>query len=76
MTIRTETNLRYFDFWSGAADRAKLLTSKELDAVENELEDIYPDGLTATELNDLFWFDFDFICEIIGITESEVFNRE
>lgn len=76
MTIRTETNLKYFNFWSGAADRAGLLTFKELDTIENELENIYPDGLTDTELNDLFWFDFDFICELIGTTEDDVFNRE
>lgn len=76
MTIKSERRLRNFGFWSGALDRVNLLTCDELDEIENQLEELYPDGLTETDLNDLFWFDFDFICELIGTTEDEVFTRE
>lgn len=76
MTIHTETALRNFEFWSGAKERADMLTSSQLDAIETELEQIYPDGMTETELNDLFWFDFDFVCSLIGTSEAAVFGEE
>lgn len=76
MTIHSETALRNFGFWSGAKDRADMLTSSQLDAIETELEQIYPDGMTETELNDLFWFDFDFVCSLIGTSEAAVFGEE
>ena len=76
MTIHTETALRNFEFWSGAKDRADMLTSSQLDAIETELEQLYPDGMTETELNDLFWFDFDFVCSLIGTSEAAVFGEE
>lgn len=67
MTIKTEQSLRNFEFWSGAKGRAEMMTCEELDSVENALEELYPDGMTDTEINDLFWFDFDYVCELIGL---------
>lgn len=71
MKITTEQTLKNFEFWSGAKENANSLTYSQLDEVENILEDIYPDGLSETELNDLFWFDFDTIKEWLNITEEE-----
>ena len=71
MKLYSETSLRYFNFWSGAKDNALKLTLEQLDEVESMLEDIYPDGMSETELNDLFWFDFDQICDWLGIEEDE-----
>ena len=67
MTIKTEQRLATFEFWSGAKTNAEQLTEKELDSIENELEDLYPEGLDETELNDLFWFDFEWVCELAGV---------
>lgn len=67
MKITTEQSLRNFEFWSGAKSNAEMLTCEELDRVENELEAEYPDGMTDTEINDLFWFDFEYVCEMIGL---------
>lgn len=76
MKIYSETPLHNFEFWSGAKDRAILLTYDELDQIESILELEYENGISATELNDLFWFDFDYVCSLIGLTEKEVFERE
>jgi len=76
MKIYSEESLANFNFWSGGKDRAKHLTYTELEAIEAILEDIYPDGIDATQLNDLFWFDFASIAEWLGITEDEVLARE
>lgn len=76
MTIHTETALHNFAFWSGAKDRAESLTWDELDTIERELEELYPEGMTDTELNDLFWFDFDFVVQILGYEDEEDFDRK
>ena len=66
MKIYSEKTLSSFEFWSGAKDNANKLTSQEMDQIESNLEDIYPDGMTDTELNDMFWFDFENVVEWIG----------
>ena len=69
-----ETKLADFPFWSGGADRAKMLTRKELNQVGDELECLFSgEGRipSATDINDLFWFDFAWICELIGYTYDE-----
>lgn len=71
MKLYSETSLYNFDFWGGAKDNALKLTVEQLHEVEMMLEDIYPDGMSETELNDLFWFDFGQICEWLGIEEDE-----
>ena len=71
MKISTEQSLNNFNFWSGAKDNAAELTRDQLDEVENLLEDIYPDGINETQLNDLFWFEFDTVKDWLNITEDE-----
>ena len=76
MKLTREETLSNFKFWAGAADRVKYLTENELDTIEAELEELYPDGMDETYLNDMFWFDFDFICELIGTDEESVIMRD
>lgn len=67
MLIIREDSLTNFEFWSGAKDNAKKLTTEQLEEVERQLEEIYPEGMTETHINDLFWFDFEWVCELIGL---------
>ena len=76
MIIRTEESLRNFKFWSGAKDVVEKLTVEELDSIEILLEEEYPEGITDTELNDMFWFEADFLLSCIGLTEEEILERE
>ena len=39
-----------FDFWSGARDTVKYLTSDEVEQIFSMLEEIYPEGMTETEI--------------------------
>jgi len=76
MIIKTEKDLTNFDFWSGAVLLANRLTYIELKQITKQLEELYPEGMTGTQINDLFWFDEDFICEIIGEkTEDVLYKR-
>lgn len=77
MKIYMEKSLRDFEFWSGAKDTVKYLTLDELDTIENLLEDIYPDGMDETTVNDFFWFDDDTIAEWLGFNDfEEIMDRE
>lgn len=74
MKITTELNLTSFDFWSGAEDHE--FTYGELKELEFALEDVFPDGATETQINDLFWFEEEFLCSLIGIDfENDYLNR-
>ena len=77
MQIIDEISLRDFKFWGGAVDRAKYLTPVELDIIEDVLEDMYPDGLTATKINDMFWFEKDLIARCLGYDSfKEIEHRD
>ena len=71
MKIYSEKSLRNFEFWSGAKENANELTGAQLDEVETILEDLYPEGMDETQINDLFWFEFDTIKEWLNITDEE-----
>lgn len=66
MKIYSEKSMRDFEFWSGAIHNAEKLTLDELDEVGAIIEDIYPDGIDETALNDIMWFDFATVCEWLG----------
>ena len=76
MKVTTEQSLSNFNFWSGAKDNASELTAAQLDTVESILEDIYPDGMNESAINDLFWFDFETVKEWLGIEEEEEEEEE
>lgn len=67
MKVQREIALESFEFWSGAKANAAMLSRDELCMIEDALEDIYPDGMDEVQVNDLFWFDFDWCCESIGL---------
>lgn len=75
MTIKQEMNLEDFPFWSGARHTEAVLKWTELQTIENELV-AQKDEWDATELNDLFWFERDYIAEILGYENWEALENE
>ena len=70
MKITSEMSLKNFKAWSGAKDTLnKLIELDKCDELEFILNDLYPNGLTETELNDILWFDDEWIYETLGIEE-------
>ena len=66
MKIISDISLKDFGFWSGARDCADKLTDEQFDQVDAVLEDMYPNGMTDTQLNDIFWFEPDSVYEWAG----------
>ena len=61
-------SVRNFDAWSGARDTKDLIIgNNKVDEFDFLIEELYPDGLTETLLNDILWFEEDWICETLGI---------
>lgn len=76
MTITTEKSLRSFEFWGGALDTVKYLTDEELDTIEEILDELNPEGLSETEINDTFWFGDDEIAYWLGYDSfDEIMER-
>ncbi len=74
MTITYELNLYHFKAWSGAKSTLeRVIDEDKVEVLEAVLEDCYPEGMTETQLNDILWFESDWIFEMCGIrTESEI----
>lgn len=77
MKTYTETTLRNFDAWSGAKDTKEIIIehNKEND-FECLIDELYPDGLSETNLNDILWFEQDWIFESLKIRLEEEDEEE
>lgn len=74
MRITTELKLIDFGFWSGAKDHK--FTYEELEDLESIIEELcHEKTITETDINDLFWFEEQFLCECLGIDFSEYLER-
>lgn len=76
MKVISEISLRDFEFWSGGKDRADNCTDEDFDSIEELFEELYPEGMTDTEINNFFWFDFDTIAQHLGYEDEEDFDRK
>lgn len=59
----------------GARANAAKLKPAELTAIETRLNFFRPDGLDEAKLNEMFWHDFEHVCQLIGTTAETVLAR-
>ena len=69
MKIYREESLSNFEFWSGAISNAEEFTLEELDRIGDELEalDCEGNGYDETQINDLMWFEPEYLASLIGL---------
>ena len=68
MKIYREESLSNFEFWSGAVANAEEFTLEELDRISEELEAAdNGDGYEETQINDLMWFEPEYLASLIGL---------
>ena len=76
MTITYELDLNRFEAWSGAKETLERIQREgKCTELENILEELYPDGMTETELNDLLWFEPETVYEWLGIRSEEQIKK-
>lgn len=73
-SVKIISTLDDYEPWSGAKYTYEaIVDAGKIDDLDSYLEDIYPEGLTTTELNDLLWFDGDSVLSALGIyTEDAI----
>lgn len=58
--------------WSGAVDTYELIKDADkLDELEAYFEELYPDGITATQINDILWFNGKEVLRYLGLGDEE-----
>jgi len=77
MTIKSEISLENFQAWSGAVSTLnRIINEGKCSQLEFMLEEMYPDGMTDTELNDLLWHDSDTVFEWLDIRTYDQIKEE
>ena len=72
MLVYSEIILMDFEAWSGAVETKKLIIENhKVEEFEELIEECYPNGISATRLNDILWFDSDWLYESLGIEIEE-----
>ena len=67
------------NFGAGAKANAERLTYEEMEQIKEIIEELYPDGIDEVNINDLFWFDFESMAEMLGYkydVENDIIIRE
>ena len=58
--------------WSGAVATAERIEEEgKGEEFEALIDELYPEGINRTALNDLLWFDSDWLFEELGISEED-----
>lgn len=75
MKLYKEESVKTYGAWAGAVHTVDTLTDAQAEQLEAMLEDEYPDGMSETELNDLLWFEDDWIAEMLGFDDWEALEE-
>ena len=63
------SSLDEYEPWSGAVSTwDKVVEADKVDQLDFLLSDLYPEGMTMTELNDILWFESDWVLGMLGIS--------
>ena len=68
ITINENNSILNFDAWSGAkSTKEDIIQAGLVDEFDALIEELYPDGISETQLNDILWHDSDWVYETLGI---------
>ena len=76
MKIICEKSLENFEAWSGGKDTMDDLSHSDCERLEQHIEELYPDGITDTQLNDFLWFERDTIADLLGYRNYEALAEQ
>lgn len=58
--------------WAGAIDTYNTIEEAgKLEEFESLIDELYPDGIKEVTLNDILWFEPEFILESLGLSEDD-----
>ena len=72
MKVVSEVSLWNFEGWSGAEETIKIIIENDrVEEFEQLIEELFPEGIDETHLNDLLRFEDKWVFEMLGISEEE-----
>ena len=72
ITIKNTQTLMDFDAWNGAVEtKETIIENRKAQQFDDLIDELYPEGLTETELNDILWFETDWIYDMLKIREDD-----
>lgn len=76
-TFNDNMSIRDFESWSGAKETQQaIINADKEDEFDALIEELYPDGLSETQLNDILRFEEDWIFELLGMEEEDEEEEE
>lgn len=77
MKFTCEKSLSEFEAWSGACNTFdKVEEEGKMDLLEAYLEEMYPGGIDETTLNDILWFESEWVYEMLDIKNEDIDEEE
>ena len=72
MALVVNVGIKGFKPWSGAVSTwEKIDEANKVSDLEFLLEELYPEGITDIQLNDLLWFESDWLFAQLDIEDLE-----
>lgn len=79
MKVYSEVSLIDFNFWGGAKDTVEELYEEDFNIIQSAIEEIECDEngmIEEVDLNDIIWFERDWIARILGYEDFEELIRD
>ena len=71
MKVISEVSLWNFEGWSGAEKTTQVIIENDkIEEFEQLIEELFPEGIDETHLNDLLRFEDSWVFEMLGISEE------
>ena len=70
MTVKITMGIENFKPWSGAVSTwEEIQEANKVEELDNLLEELYPEGINEGKLNDLLWFESDWLFAQLDIND-------
>ena len=79
MKVYSEVSLIDFNFWGGAKDTVEELYEEDFNIIQSAIEEMECDEngmIEEVALNDVIWFERDWIARILGYEDFEELIRD
>ena len=71
MKFIKECSLLDFEAWSGAVDtKERIIAEGKEEQFDDYIDEMFPNGATETDINDVLWFESESIFEYLNITDD------
>lgn len=70
--ILKDFDLEEFEAWSGAIDtKDTIIEHGKAESFSQMINELYPEGVEETHINDILWFDSNWCLDLVGIQDED-----